>query len=120
MGHDQLLMNAKISSIRQNFRRDCLRCGASVETLIQALKDYPTARAILTLGGLDGRLLDKDYLNCVDWLEDVRRILDRKVVEDFITTLWNSWNNHNNFVFYGKKDEAHVVWDSTKTFCRDF
>ncbi|KAG8491289.1 hypothetical protein CXB51_014550 [Gossypium anomalum] len=75
LGHDLLPTNAKISSIRQNFRMDCPRCGASVETLIQALKDYPTAHAILTLGGLDGRLLNKDYLYCVDWLEDAMLVL---------------------------------------------
>ncbi|MBA0738453.1 hypothetical protein Gogos_011802 [Gossypium gossypioides] len=68
----------------------------------------------------DGRLLDKDYLYYVDWLEDVMRILDRKVVEDFITMLWNSWNNHNNFVYYGKEDEARVVWNRARTFCHDF
>ncbi|KAK5842498.1 hypothetical protein PVK06_004864 [Gossypium arboreum] len=47
-------MNAKISSIRQDFRRDYPPCGANAKTLVHALKDHPTAWAILTLGGLDG------------------------------------------------------------------
>ncbi|MBA0766573.1 hypothetical protein Gotri_015603 [Gossypium trilobum] len=85
-------MNAKISSIQQDFRKDCSKCGASAETLIHALKDCPTARAILTLGGLD----------------------------DFITTLWNSWNNRNNYVFCGKEEEGRVIWDRAKTLCQDF
>ncbi|XP_012461469.1 uncharacterized protein LOC105781472 [Gossypium raimondii] len=110
MGHELLPTNAKISSIRQNFRRDCPRCGASVETLIHALKDCPIARAIITLGGLDGRLLNKDYSCCIDWIEDAMRLLDKKAIVDFITTLWNSWNNRNNYVFCGKKEEAQ--WDS--------
>ncbi|MFQ6649973.1 hypothetical protein Gotur_022040, partial [Gossypium turneri] len=64
-----------------------------------ALKDCPTARAILTLGGLDGRLLNKDYSCCIDWIENAMRLLDKKAIVDFITTLWNSWNNQNNYVF---------------------
>ncbi|MBA0816139.1 hypothetical protein Gohar_000832 [Gossypium harknessii] len=91
---------------RQNFRRDYPSCGASVETLIHALKDCPTARAILTLGGLDGRLLNKDYSCCIDWIENAMRLLDKKAIVDFITTLWNSWNNQNNYVFRGKEEEA--------------
>ncbi|MBA0555536.1 hypothetical protein Golob_025708, partial [Gossypium lobatum] len=88
--------------------------------LVHALKDYPTTRAILTLGGLDGRPLNKDYLYYIDWLEDVMRILDKKVVEDFIMMLWNSWNNRNNFVFCGKEDKAWVIWDRARTHCHDF
>ncbi|MBA0550841.1 hypothetical protein Golob_021753 [Gossypium lobatum] len=34
-------------------------------------------------------------------------------------TLWNSWNNCNNFVFCRKKDEACVVWDSFGVIIRD-
>ncbi|MBA0586900.1 hypothetical protein Gorai_000042 [Gossypium raimondii] len=86
-------MNAKIFSIQQDFRKDCCKCGASAETLIHAFKDCPTARTILTLGGLDGRLLNKDYPYCIDWIKDVMCFLDKKVIADFITTLWNSWNN---------------------------
>ncbi|KAK5842391.1 hypothetical protein PVK06_004741 [Gossypium arboreum] len=114
-----ILMEAK--ALESGFGwRDCPRCGASVETLIHALKDCPTARAILNLGGLHGKLLDKYYLYCVDWLEDVMRILDRKVVEDFIITLWNNWNNRNNFFFRGKENESQVIWDRARMLCHDF
>ncbi|MBA0583688.1 hypothetical protein Gorai_014535, partial [Gossypium raimondii] len=44
----------------QSFRSDCLRCGASVETLIHPLKDCPTARATLTTGGLNVIVRDFD------------------------------------------------------------
>ncbi|MBA0819735.1 hypothetical protein Gohar_028386 [Gossypium harknessii] len=104
--------------LKQDFRRDYPRCGASAETLVHALKDCPIAWAILTLGGLDGRLHDKDYLYYR--LEDVMRILDRKAVEEFIMTLWNSWNNRNNFVFRGKGDEAQIIWDRARTLFHDF
>ncbi|MBA0557223.1 hypothetical protein Golob_014302, partial [Gossypium lobatum] len=80
----------------------------------------PTARAILTLGGLDGRLLNKDYPYCIDWIKDVMCFLDKKVIADFITALWNSWNNRNNYVFYGKEEEARVIWDRAKNLCQDF
>ncbi|MBA0881267.1 hypothetical protein Goshw_017876 [Gossypium schwendimanii] len=35
------------------------------------LKDCPTARAILALGGLDNRLLVRDYSYYIDWIEDI-------------------------------------------------
>ncbi|MBA0568200.1 hypothetical protein Golob_005709, partial [Gossypium lobatum] len=103
-----------------DFSRDCPKCGASVETLVHALKDRQTARTILTLGVLDGRLLNKDYPYCIDWIEDVICFLDKKVVVDFITTLSDSWNNRNNYVFRGKEEEARVIWDRAKLFplCR--
>ncbi|MBA0735502.1 hypothetical protein Gogos_019346, partial [Gossypium gossypioides] len=78
-------------------------------TLIRALKDCPTACTIVALGGLDNRLLVGEYSCCIDWIEDVMRVLDMKVVTDFITTLWNSWNNRNNFVFRGKEDDARSL-----------
>ncbi|MBA0561967.1 hypothetical protein Golob_007060 [Gossypium lobatum] len=36
------------------------------------------------------------------------RILDKKVIADLMTTLWNSWNNRNNFIFRGNEDEAQI------------
>ncbi|MBA0648456.1 hypothetical protein Goklo_016173, partial [Gossypium klotzschianum] len=91
----------------------------SVETLIHALKDCPTARTILSTisGGLDNKLLVRDYSCCIDWIEDVMRVLDKNAAADFIITLCNSWNNRNNFVFWDKKEEAKVVWDRAKTLC---
>ncbi|KAA3473666.1 reverse transcriptase [Gossypium australe] len=74
----------------KDFMRDCPRYGTSTKTLVHSLKGCPIARAILTLGGLDGRILTKDYLYCIDWIEYVMRILYKKAGADFITTLWNS------------------------------
>ncbi|MBA0842530.1 hypothetical protein Gotur_020766 [Gossypium turneri] len=37
-----------------------------------------------------------------------------------MTTLWNSWNNRNNFIFCGKKEEMHVVWERARTLSQDF
>ncbi|MBA0679788.1 hypothetical protein Goari_011537, partial [Gossypium aridum] len=97
------------SNDSMSFKSDCPRCGASVETLIHPLKDCPTARATLTIGGLNGRLLDKDHLCCTNWIEDVMHLLDKKAVIDFITMLWHSWSNRNNYVFRGNEDEAQIV-----------
>ncbi|MBA0730762.1 hypothetical protein Golax_022781 [Gossypium laxum] len=33
---------------------------------------------------------------------------------------WNSWNNHNKFVFKGKEEDVRVVWDRAITLCQDF
>ncbi|MBA0835853.1 hypothetical protein Goarm_008107 [Gossypium armourianum] len=88
--HELLPTNVKISFVKQNFRREC------------------------------SRLIDKEYFHCIDWLEDAMRILDRKAFEDLITTLWNSWNNRNNFFFRGKEEEARIVWERVRTLNHDF
>ncbi|MBA0638647.1 hypothetical protein Godav_029302 [Gossypium davidsonii] len=61
-----------------------------------SLKDCPTVQAILALGGLDNRLLVRDYSYCIDWIEDIM------------------------CVGYESEDEARVVWDRAKTLCQDF
>ncbi|MBA0772228.1 hypothetical protein Gotri_007642, partial [Gossypium trilobum] len=62
----------------------------------------------------------KNYACCIDWLEDVLRVFDKKVAADVFTTLWNNWNNHNNYIFRGKEDEARVVWERVKTLNNEF
>ncbi|MBA0863585.1 hypothetical protein Goshw_023296 [Gossypium schwendimanii] len=57
----------------------------------------------------------KNYACCIDWLEDMLCVLDKKVAADFFTILWNNWNNHNNCIFRGKEDEARVVWERAET-----
>ncbi|MBA0753091.1 hypothetical protein Gogos_020938, partial [Gossypium gossypioides] len=104
----------------RGFRQDCPRCGAQKETLIHTLKDCPTARTILSIGGLDNKLLVKEYDCCIDWLEDVMHVLNKKATADFIIVLWNSWNNRNNFIFRGKEDNAQFVWERAKTLSHDF
>ncbi|KAG8474831.1 hypothetical protein CXB51_031546 [Gossypium anomalum] len=87
------------------------------------IKRLPNARTILTIRGLDNRLVMKNYACCIDWLEDVLRVLAKKVAADFFTTLWNNWNNwnnRNNYIFRGKEDEARVVWERAKTLSNEF
>ncbi|KAA3488631.1 reverse transcriptase [Gossypium australe] len=74
---------------------ECLRCGAERETLIHAIKDCPKARETLVCGGLDDRL-------------------------DFITLIWNSWNNKNNFMFQGKEESAITSWNKARALSNDF
>ncbi|MBA0686728.1 hypothetical protein Goari_014316 [Gossypium aridum] len=120
MGHELLPTKANISLIRQTISRDCTECGESVENLVHTLKDCPIARAVLTFGGLDSRLLNKDYSSCIDWIEDAIRLLDKKAMANFITTLRNSWNNRNNYIFRGKKEAAWIMWERAKTLSQDF
>ncbi|MBA0670956.1 hypothetical protein Goklo_024874 [Gossypium klotzschianum] len=37
-----------------------------------------------------------------------------------MTTLWNNWNNRNNFIFKGKEEEAWVIWDRARTISQEF
>ncbi|MBA0798369.1 hypothetical protein Gohar_008962 [Gossypium harknessii] len=66
MGHEILPTNVKIAFIRQGFRQECPRCDFEKETLIHALEDYPTVRAILSIGGLDNSLITEDYHCYID------------------------------------------------------
>ncbi|KAK5785157.1 hypothetical protein PVK06_039709 [Gossypium arboreum] len=60
--------------------------GGGDETMIHALRNCPKAGDLIT-GGIDNRLLTKEYELCIDWLEDSIRLLDKKAFEDFISTL---------------------------------
>ncbi|MBA0755621.1 hypothetical protein Gogos_021909 [Gossypium gossypioides] len=94
--------------------------GVLLETLIHAFKDCPTYRAILSICGQDNSTISKEYECYIDWLEDMMRVLDKKAMPDVMTTLWNSWNNRNNFTFRGKEDEAQVIWDKARTLSQEF
>ncbi|KAA3483589.1 reverse transcriptase [Gossypium australe] len=119
MGHEILLTKVKIAFIRHGFGQECPRCGVEKETLIHALKYCPTSRAILSIGGLDNSIISKEYHCCIDWLEDMMKVLDKRAIADLMTTLWNSWNNRNNFILRGKEEEAQVVWDRARTLSQD-
>ncbi|KAK5775495.1 hypothetical protein PVK06_043391 [Gossypium arboreum] len=82
--------------------------------------DCQKAREILVTGGLNNRLLEGVYNTCIDWLEDVFRVLDKKVAVDFLTLLWNSWNDRNNMVFNGTMDAAVTIWERAQTLSQDF
>ncbi|XP_017617722.1 uncharacterized mitochondrial protein AtMg00310-like [Gossypium arboreum] len=57
VGHEILLKNGKIRSSRPGFNKGCSRCGAEVETLLHALRDCPTSRAVLSIGGWSNFML---------------------------------------------------------------
>ncbi|MBA0669344.1 hypothetical protein Goklo_007316, partial [Gossypium klotzschianum] len=120
IGHNILPTYEKISSIRPGFVDICPRCGKERESLIHALKDCPKARKVLEIGGLDSKLLNGNYLRCVDWIEEVARVMDIKAVFDFITVLWNVWNSRNNSIFRGVEEDAKVIWDRAASLSKDF
>ncbi|KAH1083106.1 hypothetical protein J1N35_022867 [Gossypium stocksii] len=41
-------------------------------------------------------------------------------MEDFITLIWNLWNNRNNFTFQGKEESAITIWYKGRTLSNDF
>ncbi|KAH1063678.1 hypothetical protein J1N35_028665 [Gossypium stocksii] len=99
IGHNILPTLNNIARIRQGCKNTCPRCNSKEETLLHALKDCPKAREILVAGGLNNNLIDGEYNHCIDWLEDMFRELDSKAAADFLTLIWNSWNDRNNMVF---------------------
>ncbi|KAH1107832.1 hypothetical protein J1N35_011600 [Gossypium stocksii] len=90
-----------IIRIRQGFNNICPRCQSREETLLYALKECPKAREILAAGGLNNRLLNRNYSYFIDWLEDMLRELDNKAAANFLNLFWNSWNDRNSMVFEG-------------------
>ncbi|MBA0817793.1 hypothetical protein Gohar_025736, partial [Gossypium harknessii] len=89
----------------------CPRCGAETETLLHALKDCPTSRAVLSIGGWSRNFISKNYDRCIDWLEELMRVFDKRAMADLMTILWNCWNNRNNYIFRGKEEEAKQIWE---------
>lgn len=53
IGHDILPTNTKIAAVNPRHEKLCPRCKTEEETLIQALKNCPKARAVLMSGGID-------------------------------------------------------------------
>ncbi|KAK5793282.1 hypothetical protein PVK06_034424 [Gossypium arboreum] len=39
---------------------------------------------------------------------------------DLFTTLWNYWNNRNNFIFKGQADKAQTICDRASNLSNDF
>ncbi|KAA3453909.1 reverse transcriptase [Gossypium australe] len=120
VGHEILPTKAKIASISHGVDKSCQRCGAEVETLLHALKDCPTSRAALSMGGWSDSMFSKDCVHCIDWLEDLMWALDKKAMADLMVLLWNCWNNRNNLIFRGKEDTAAVIWERARTLSDDF
>ncbi|MBA0662057.1 hypothetical protein Goklo_006255 [Gossypium klotzschianum] len=108
IGHNILPTYANIARIHHNFSTTCPRCKNNVENLIHALKECLKVRETLIIGCLNNRLLDGNYVRCIDWLKDILRELDSKAAADFFTLLWNCWNNSNKMVFQGKDNPAMI------------
>ncbi|KAL1172601.1 hypothetical protein V6Z11_A05G358800 [Gossypium hirsutum] len=120
VGHEILPTNVKIASIRNGFAKGCQRCGVEAETLLHALKDCPTSREVLSLAGWSERMVSTKYDYCIDWLEDMMRVLDKKAMAYLMVLQWNCWNNRNNFIFRGKEEEATVIWERARALSEDF
>ncbi|MBA0700564.1 hypothetical protein Goari_027328 [Gossypium aridum] len=120
VGHEILPTNVKIASIQRGSGQGCPRCGAEYKPLIHAVKDCHTSRTTLSIGGWNEITILKGYKSCIDWLEDMMRVLDKRAMANLMTTMWNCWNNRNNFIFRGKEKEVQVIWDRASTLSQDF
>ncbi|MBA0585914.1 hypothetical protein Gorai_016675, partial [Gossypium raimondii] len=77
-------------------------------------------KATLSIGGWNENTILKEYKSCIDWLEDMMRVLDKRAMANLMTTMWNCWNNRNSFIFRGKEKEVQVIWDRASTLSQDF
>ncbi|XP_040944950.1 uncharacterized protein [Gossypium hirsutum] len=48
------------------------------------------------------------------------RVLDKRAMADLMTTLWNYWNNRNNYIFRGKVEEAKQIWERASSLNKEF
>ncbi|MBA0844732.1 hypothetical protein Goarm_023173, partial [Gossypium armourianum] len=120
VAHEILPTNSKIASIRQYFDKGCPQCGAETETVLHALKDCPTSRVVLSIGGWSRSFISKNYDHCIGWLEDLMRVLNKRAMADLMTTLWNCWNNRKNFILRGKEEEAKQIWERASNLTKEF
>ncbi|KAA3463137.1 Cyclopropane-fatty-acyl-phospholipid synthase [Gossypium australe] len=95
VGHEILPTNVKLASIRRGFDQGCPKCKNASN-------------------------ISKKYACCIDWLEDMMKILDKRAMVDLMKTLWNCWNNINNYIFRGKKEEAQIIWERASTLSKEF
>ncbi|KAH1047342.1 hypothetical protein J1N35_038126 [Gossypium stocksii] len=95
-------------------------CGANAQTLLHALRDCTTSREVFTIGRWHLNSNMKLYDRCIDWMEDMIRILDKKAMADLITTLWNCWNSRNKFIFKGQADKAQSIWENASKLSNEF
>lgn len=98
----------------------CLKCGGADETMVHALRDCFKARDTLMHGGIDDRVLNSEWITCIDWLESAMRLMGCKAFECFILILWNIWNFRNNFVFRGMDEDSKIVWEIAANFYKEF
>ncbi|MBA0572066.1 hypothetical protein Golob_002430, partial [Gossypium lobatum] len=45
--------------------------------------DCPNARAVLTIGGLDGKIINNDFSSCIDWLKEAMRERVKSLSKEF-------------------------------------
>ncbi|MBA0585915.1 hypothetical protein Gorai_016676 [Gossypium raimondii] len=91
MGNEIFPTNVKIASIHRGFSQAC-----------------PSS------------IISKEYDRCIDWLEDMLRVLDKRAMADLITILWNCWNKINNYLFREKEEEAKVISDMASRLSKEF
>ncbi|KAH1074305.1 hypothetical protein J1N35_026633 [Gossypium stocksii] len=115
VSHEILPTREKIASISSKFNQKCPRCDANTKTLLHALRDSTTSHEVLSMGGWDMSRIMKKHESCIDWIEDMMRTLDKKVLEDLFIMLWNYWNSRNNFIFKGQRDKAQTIWKGPAT-----
>ncbi|MBA0715854.1 hypothetical protein Golax_014734 [Gossypium laxum] len=88
--------------------------------LLHALKDCPTSRVVLSIGGWSRSFMSKNYDHCIDCLEDWMWVLNKRAMGDLMTTLWNCWNNKNGYIFRGKEEEAQQIWERASNLNKEF
>lgn len=95
LGNELLPTNLKRATINPDVNKMCPRCNSFEESIIHAVRDCQKVKEVWTTGSYDGRLLEKPWDHCVDWLEDALRMLDRSDFESLIMLTWNIWNSRN-------------------------
>ncbi|MBA0726409.1 hypothetical protein Golax_002240 [Gossypium laxum] len=60
-------------------------------------RDCPNAWAILTIGGLDERIINNDFSSCIDWLEEAMRSKEEAiwVIWERVKSLSTEFRIHN-------------------------
>ncbi|MBA0742218.1 hypothetical protein Gogos_015297 [Gossypium gossypioides] len=100
--------NAKVTTIQQNVDRGYPRCGAEVEIVIHALMDVSNPVPFLLAAC---STTSSSMVTALVLLTSSKMQYGYSTKKDFLTTLWNGWNSRNNFIIYGKDEEARTKWE---------
>ncbi|KAL4324280.1 hypothetical protein GQ457_11G002870 [Hibiscus cannabinus] len=98
----------------------CKLCGTHVETVLHAFRECSKVKEVLLKSGLECRLPQGPYRNCLEWLEAANDVLNLDQFTFLMVLLWNAWNRRNRWVHDNQLIPARLVSEYAQIVKGDF
>ncbi|KAL0325468.1 UNVERIFIED_CONTAM: hypothetical protein Sradi_5116100 [Sesamum radiatum] len=98
----------------------CTMCGAPYEDSKHALLKCSFARQAWALADLPWAIISQWRDGMDDWIDHVRKVLERDEFNFFAVLCWMLWQNRNKRVMENKHSSPIEVVASAKSFLQDF